>query len=183
MRFQSPIKDWAILAITGNATEWILFLKVIFWKIRSFKWFFHPLFWLYGSLLISYSFTVWFPLKRNSPGKISGKRISFCFSDVCVSKLICMLIKQHMYMNKYRSKTVNEKMRFQNKVLYFNFSEIEHRKWLWFYLLSYWINWALTQENLTVVCEQKCRPACASAQSDQCLCYLPSGKYYEPTCY
>ena len=33
--------------------------------------------------------------------------------------------------------------------------------------------WALTQENLSSgVCElQRGRPACASAQSDQCLCY------------
>ena len=28
---------------------------------------FNPLFWLYGLPLISYSVTVWFPLKRNSP--------------------------------------------------------------------------------------------------------------------
>ena len=40
---------------------------VITWKIRSFVWFFNPLFWLYGLPLISYYVTVWFPLKRNSP--------------------------------------------------------------------------------------------------------------------
>ena len=40
---------------------------VITWKIRSFVWFFNPLLWLYGLPFISYSVTVWFPLKRNSP--------------------------------------------------------------------------------------------------------------------
>ena len=35
-----------------------------------------------------------------------------------------------------------------------------------------------------VVCEQqKRRPACASAQSDQCLCYALIGKYHIETCY
>ena len=40
---------------------------VITWNIRSFVWLFNPLFWLYGLPLISYSVTVWFPLKGNSP--------------------------------------------------------------------------------------------------------------------
>ena len=41
------------------------------------------------------------------------------------------------------------------------------------------IIWASTRKNLTSgVCEyQRRRPACASAQSDQHLCYLLSGKY------
>ena len=36
------------------------YLKVITWKIRWFEWIIHPLFWPYGSPLISYSITVWF---------------------------------------------------------------------------------------------------------------------------
>ena len=47
--------------------------RVITWKIRSFVWFSNPLFWLYDLPLISYSVTVWFPLKRNSsPPKIEA---------------------------------------------------------------------------------------------------------------
>ena len=40
--------------------------------------------------------------------------------------------------------------------------------------------WALTRENLSLgVCEQhRHRPACASAKSDQRLCYLLFGKYH-----
>ena len=40
--------------------------------------------------------------------------------------------------------------------------------------------WASTRENLSSgVCEQnRRRPACASAQSDQRLCYSRFGKYY-----
>ena len=39
--------------------------------------------------------------------------------------------------------------------------------------------WASTRENLSSgVCEQhRRRPACASTQSDQCLCYSLFGKY------
>ena len=45
------------------------YLKVMHYLENSLVWIFiHPLFWLYGSPLISYSVTVWFPLKRNSPG-------------------------------------------------------------------------------------------------------------------
>ena len=34
------------------------------------------------------------------------------------------------------------------------------------------------------VCEQqRCRPACASAQSDQRLCYSLIGKYHNKICY
>ena len=46
------------------------------------------------------------------------------------------------------------------------------------------INWALMQENLSSgVCEQqRRRPACASAQSDQHLCYSLCGKYHIWTC-
>ena len=42
------------------------------------------------------------------------------------------------------------------------------------------IIWASTRENLSSgVCEQQSRrPACASAQSDQRLCYSPLGKYH-----
>ena len=44
--------------------------------------------------------------------------------------------------------------------------------------------WASTRENLSsVVCEQhRRRPACASAQSDQRLCYSLFIKYYMYTC-
>ena len=47
------------------------------------------------------------------------------------------------------------------------------------------ISWASTRENLSSgVCEQhRRRPACASAQSDQRLCYSRFGKYYMQTCY
>ena len=40
--------------------------------------------------------------------------------------------------------------------------------------------WASTRENLSWgVCEQhRCRPTCASAQSDQRLCYSRFGKYH-----
>ena len=39
--------------------NWVnTYLKVVNWKICSFEWFIHPLFWLYGSPLISYSVTV-----------------------------------------------------------------------------------------------------------------------------
>ena len=40
--------------------------------------------------------------------------------------------------------------------------------------------WAATQENLSSgVCEQhRLRPACASAQTDQHLCYSLFGKYH-----
>ena len=69
MRSQSLFKDCAMLAITGKFKyHWVnTYLKVITWKIRFFELFIHPLFWLYGSPFISYSFMVWFPLKRNSP--------------------------------------------------------------------------------------------------------------------
>ena len=44
--------------------------------------------------------------------------------------------------------------------------------------------WASPRENLSVECEQKRRrPAYASAQSDQRLCYSISGKYNSLTCY
>ena len=45
--------------------------------------------------------------------------------------------------------------------------------------------WALMQENLSSgVCEQhRRRPACASAQSDQHLCYSLFGKYHIKACY
>ena len=44
--------------------------------------FIHPLFWLCESPLISYSVTVWFPLKRNSPQKADPvlKKLSLKFS-------------------------------------------------------------------------------------------------------
>ena len=47
------------------------------------------------------------------------------------------------------------------------------------------INWASSRENLSsVVCEQqRRRPACASAQSDQRLCFSRFGKYHIQTCY
>ena len=63
-------------------------------------------------------------------------------------------------------------------------------QWQCFYLLtSYWSllidqnhleKWASTRENLpSEVCEQKRRrQACASAQSDQRLCYSLNGKYH-----
>ena len=46
--------------------------------------------------------------------------------------------------------------------------------------IKYFILWALTRENLSSeVCEQqRRRPACASAQTDQRLCYLLFGKYH-----
>ena len=46
-------------------------------------------------------------------------------------------------------------------------------------------NWASTQENLfSGVCEQqRRRPACASAQSDQRLCYSFIRKYHIETCH
>ena len=42
----------------------------------------------------------------------------------------------------------------------------------------------MTLENMSlVVCkQQKCRPACASAQSDKHLCYSLIGKYHISTC-
>ena len=44
-------------------------------------------------------------------------------------------------------------------------------------------NCASSQENLTVACEQqRCRSACAFAQSDQHLCCSPSDKYNNKTC-
>ena len=45
--------------------------------------------------------------------------------------------------------------------------------------------WASPRENLSsVVCEQqRRRPACAYAQSDQRLCYSLIGKYHILTCY
>ena len=45
--------------------------------------------------------------------------------------------------------------------------------------------WASTQENLSsVVCEQqRRRPACATTQSDQRLCYLLFEKYHIKACY
>ena len=45
--------------------------------------------------------------------------------------------------------------------------------------------WASTRENLSSgVCEQqKRRPACASGQTDQRLCYWLIGKYHILTCY
>ena len=45
--------------------------------------------------------------------------------------------------------------------------------------------WAWMQENLSSgVCEQqRRRPACASAQSDQCLCYSLFEKYHVKACY
>ena len=50
--------------------------------------------------------------------------------------------------------------------------------------ISY-VKWASTRENLSSgVCEQhRRRPACASAQSDQRLCYLRYGKYHFKACY
>ena len=47
------------------------------------------------------------------------------------------------------------------------------------------IKWATTRENMSSgVSEQhRRRPACASVQSDQPLCYLLFGKYYMGTCY
>ena len=46
-------------------------------------------------------------------------------------------------------------------------------------------NWASTRENLSsVVCEKhRRRPACASAQSDQRLCFSLFGKFHIQTCY
>ena len=46
-------------------------------------------------------------------------------------------------------------------------------------------NWASTRENLSSgACEQhRRRPACASAQSDQRLCYSLFEKYHMKTCY
>ena len=45
--------------------------------------------------------------------------------------------------------------------------------------------WALARENLSLgVCEQqRGRPACASAQTDQRLCYSLFEKYDIQTCY
>ena len=53
----------------------------------------------------------------------------------------------------------------------------------WTEVLFNW--WASTRENLSSgVCEQhRRRPACASAQSDQRLCYSLCGKYHIWTCY
>ena len=53
------------------------------------------------------------------------------------------------------------------------------------YILVDPIAWALTRENLSSgVCEQqKGRPACAHAQSDQHLCYSLIGKYHILTYY
>ena len=44
--------------------------------------------------------------------------------------------------------------------------------------------WALSRENLSSgVCkQQRGRPACAFAQSDQCLCFLLFEKYHIQTC-
>ena len=49
----------------------------------------------------------------------------------------------------------------------------------------YKVKGAATRENLSSgVCEQHgCRPACASAQSDQRLCYSLFGKYHMITCF
>ena len=51
--------------------------------------------------------------------------------------------------------------------------------------LIFSIIWASTRENLSsVVCEQqRRRPTCASAQTDQRLCYSLFGKYHISTCY
>ena len=51
--------------------------------------------------------------------------------------------------------------------------------------IVYCNNWASVRENLSSeVCEQqKRRPACASAQSDQRLCYSLNGMYNISTCY
>ena len=51
----------------------------------------------------------------------------------------------------------------------------------YYYALHFYnIRWASARENLSYgVCEQhRRRPACASAQSDQRLCYSPFGKYH-----
>ena len=52
-------------------------------------------------------------------------------------------------------------------------------------IISRQIIWARTRENLSSgVCEQhRRRPACASAQSDQRLCYSLFKKYHMLTCY
>ena len=44
----------------------------------------------------------------------------------------------------------------------------------------FWINWASTRETLSSgVCEQpRRRPACATVQSDQLLCYSLARKYH-----
>ena len=49
----------------------------------------------------------------------------------------------------------------------------------------FFYNWASTRENLfSGVCKQKRRrPACASAQSDQHLCYSLISKYHIQSCY
>ena len=51
--------------------------------------------------------------------------------------------------------------------------------------LKYIVNWASSRENLSSeVCEQqRRRPACASAQSDQRLCYSRFGKNHILACY
>ena len=51
--------------------------------------------------------------------------------------------------------------------------------------LIYFTVWTSSRENLSSgVCGQhRCRPACASQQSDQRLCYWLFGKYHILTCY
>ena len=55
-----------------------------------------------------------------------------------------------------------------------------HRKYC-----TYSYNWATTRENLYsgVGEQQRRKPACASAQSDQRICYSLNGKYDIWTCY
>ena len=40
------------------------------------------------------------------------------------------------------------------------------------------------RKHVFAICEQqRCRSACASAQSDQCICCMLPGKYYTSSCY
>ena len=68
-----------------------------------------------------------------------------------------------------------------------HFLRLRRQRWTWKCLpgiLSF-IKWASSRENLSSgVCEQhRRRPACASAQSDQRLCYSLFEMYYMLTCY
>ena len=115
--------------------------------------------------------------------KKENQASKFHFIQKCVPFIAhnTSLIMKHEKDNLFNTEK-NDSM--SEKFLLNTYNTCLHRKYWKESYLELLLIWALTPKNLSSsVCEQQnCRPACASTQSDQHLCYSLIEKYHIKNC-
>ena len=105
-------------------------------------------------------------------------------SDICAEITfygsVALKLKFRRYISQYTSPNENVEYGYPQNIVQANIVHVFKGFNKLVIILTIDNNWASTRENLSSgVCEQhRRRPACASAQPDQRLCYSRFGKYH-----